>query len=319
MMESKISKKKIEEVKSLKALLGQFKVVGLAKVEKVPAKALHNLRDTLRGDVAIRMSKKKLINKAFSDVGKTNLTELSDMIEGITALLFTDMDPIKLAQFLESKAVKGAAKAGDLAPIPILVKAGDTKIAPGPIISELNQILKVPTMIKNGTIHIRTDTVTHIVGALIDAKQAQLLGRLGIEPMEIKLDFYAAWENGEIIPPEVLHLDQKAILNDVKLAASQALNIALGLGMINKRTVDALIGKAARIATGIALKLPIFIPGLLEQYLAKAVREAKVINSSVLGDVEAEADEPEEKKEVKKEKKPSKDEDVSGGLGNLFG
>ena len=109
---------------------------------KVPAKALHGLRDSLRGDVVITMSKKKLIRRAFINSGKEHLVELADQIQGITALLFTNMNPIKLAQFLESKAVKGPAKPGDIAPVEIVVKAGDTKIAPGPIISELNQNLK---------------------------------------------------------------------------------------------------------------------------------------------------------------------------------
>ena len=194
-----VSKAKKAEVERIQQLVEQYNVIGLARINKVPAKALHGLRDTLRGDVVITMSKKKLIVKAFENSKKKNLTAIAEEIDGITALLFTDMNPIKLAQFLESKAVKGPAKPGDIAPVDIMVKAGDTKIAPGPIISELNQNLKAPTMIKNGTVHIRTDTITHKIGDMIDSKQAQLLARLGVEPMTVKLDFYSAWEEGEII------------------------------------------------------------------------------------------------------------------------
>jgi len=112
---NKVSATKVEEVEKIKTLVKDFKVIGLAKLEKVPAKALHNLRDTLRGDVIIRMSKKKLIKKAFKESKKKNLLELADNIFGITAMLFTNMNPIKLAMFLESKAVKGPAKPGDIA------------------------------------------------------------------------------------------------------------------------------------------------------------------------------------------------------------
>ncbi|WP_371803495.1 50S ribosomal protein L10 [Candidatus Lokiarchaeum ossiferum] len=312
-----ISKAKAAEVERLTELVGRYNVIGLARISKVPAKALHGLRDTLRGDVVITMSKKKLILKAFEAAGKNNLQHLAEEIDGITALLFTDMNPIKLAQFLESKAVKGPAKPGDIAPMEIIVKAGDTKIAPGPIISELNQNLKAPTMIKNGTVHIRNDTVTHKVGDLIDAKQAQLLARLGVEPMTIKLDFYSAWEDGEIIPEAVLHLDMEEILGNVQLAASQALNLALGIGMITSETVEPMIAKAYRSAVAVALELPIIIPDLVDQYLAKATRIANAVNASALGlevapVVEESAAEPEKEEEKEEEEEPA-------GLGALFG
>jgi len=309
--QAKVSAVKVQEVEKIKALVKDFKVVGLAKLEKVPAKALHNLRDTLRGDVIIRMSKKKLIQKAFKESKKKNLIDLADKIFGITAMLFTNMNPIKLAQFLESKAVKGAAKPGDIAPGDIIVKAGDTKIAPGPIISELSQNLKLQTLIKNGTIHIRNDKVTHTAGQLIDAKQAQLLGRLGLEPMTIKLDFYSAWEDGEIIPTEVLHLDVNTILDNVRLAASEALNIALGLGMITSDTIKPLMAKAIRSSIALAMNLPIFIPEMVDQYMAKATREASALNGAVF--------ESEEQPKSEEEPEPEKKEEEPAGLGSLFG
>jgi large subunit ribosomal protein L10 len=307
----KVSATKLQEVEKLTALVKDFKVIGLAKLEKVPAKALHNLRDTLRGDVIIRMSKKKLIQKAFKASKKKNLIELADSILGITAMLFTNMNPIKLAQFLESKAVKGPAKPGDLAPGDIVVKAGDTKIAPGPIISELSQNLKLQTLIKNGTIHIRADKVTHTVGQLIDAKQAQLLGRLGLEPMTIKLDFYSAWEDGEIIPTEVLHMNIDTILDNVRLAASEAINLSLELGIITSDTIKPLMAKAIRSSIALALNLPIFIPEMADQYMAKATRETIAINAAVF--------ESEEQPEPEEAPEPEKKEEAPSGLGNLFG
>jgi large subunit ribosomal protein L10 len=308
---SKVSEAKLKEVEKITALVNDFKVIGLAKLEKVPAKALHNLRDTLRGDVVIRMSKKKLIQKAFKNSKKKNLLELADSIFGITAMLFTNMNPIKLAQFLESKAVMGPAKPGDIAPGDIIVKAGDTKIAPGPIISEFSQNLKLQTLIKNGTIHIRNDKVTHTAGQLIDAKQAQLLGRLGLEPMTIKLDFYSAWEDGDIIPTEVLHLDVSTILDNVRLAASEGLNLALGLGMITSDTIKPLMAKAIRSSVALAMNLPIFIPEMVDQYMAKATREAMALNGAVF--------EGEEQPETEEEPEPEKKEEEPAGLGSLFG
>jgi len=316
----KVSEKKVREVSELKSLLNKYSIIGLARIEKVPAKALHNLRNTLRKDVCIRISKKRLIKFAFSEAGKSNLIELANQIEGITALLLTNMNPISLAQYLESKAVKGPAKPGDIAPIDIIVKEGDTKLAPGPIISELNQNLKLPTMIKNGTIHIRQDTVTHKIGQIVDAKQSQLLARLGVEPMTVKLDFYAAWENGELIPAEVLHLDPEKILGNVRLAVSEGLNIALELGIVTPETIEPMMTKAVRQATAVAMELPVIFPDLIPSYLAKAVGTANYINSEILGGgSKAAAPAKEEKKPAKEEKKRSDDDEMGDGLSSLFG
>ncbi|MCK5506032.1 MAG: 50S ribosomal protein L10 [Thermodesulfovibrionia bacterium] len=314
--ETHVSQTKVEEVSRIEQLVNEYSIVGLAQLNKVPAKALHGLRDSLRGDVVITMSKKKLIKRAFENSGKENLIELANQIHGVTALLFTNMNPIKLAQFLESKAVKGPAKPGDIAPVDITVKAGDTKIAPGPIISELNQNLKTPTLIKNGTVHIRTDTVTHHVGDYIDAKQAQLLGRLGLEPMTIKLDFYSAWEAGEIIPSEVLHLNIDEILGNVTLAASEALNIALALGMMTAETVQPLLQKGIRAARAVGLALPdMIIPELVDAYVAKAQREASVLQTAAFG--AEESAEPEEEAAAPEPEEPKEEEPA--GLGSLFG
>lgn len=317
-----VSPKKLEEVKIISDLIKKYNVIGLAHLTKMPAKSLHNLRGQLRGDVVIHMTKKKLFQRAFKDAGKENLNELGNMANGITGLLFTNMNPIKLAKYLKSKAVKGPAKGGDLAPNDIMVQAGDTKISPGPIISEINQSLKVQTLIKNGTIHIRADTVTHKKGEVINEKAAQLLARLGIEPMTIEMDFYAAWENGEIISDAVLHMDDEKLIKDFVLGAAQGLNIALSLGVITDETVSPLIQKAARESIALGMELPIIIEDLMPQYIQKASAEATVLNNTAFGVASSStsaADSKQEKKEEKKaEKSKSDDENMGEGISNLF-
>jgi len=276
-----VSQDKLDEIAHLKKLVNEYQVIGLAHLEKMPASALSKIRQGLRKDVVIHMAKKNLILRAFKDAGKPNLEEFSNQLTGISALLFTNMNPIKLTKYLESKATKGAAKPGDLAPDDIVVPEGDTKLPPGPVVSEFNQHLKVQTMVKNGTVHVKADTVTHKKGQVITEKAAGLLMRLGITPMTIKLDIYSAWEQGEIIPSEVLHINEEEMMGNVRLAASQSLNLALALGLVSSETVVPLIQKAARIAEGVAMKLPIVIPELAEKYVALATREAKVIQDTV--------------------------------------
>ena len=314
---SNISPKKRENVKILKELLSKYNVVGLVNVSGVPAKALHEIRQELRGDAVLKMFKKKLVDIVFNDSDKENIKSLLEQIEGIPTFLFTDMNPIKLAQFLEKKAVKGPAKAGDIAPCEIMIKAGDTGFAPGPVISELNLHLKAQTMIKDGTVHIRNDVVTHKPGDIIEAVQAGLITRLGIEPMEIKLNFYLAWENGVLIPKEVLNVNVEEILENVSYGASQAYRLAIGLEYITEETVEPLVSKAILGANAVAMDLPLFFVELTEAYFAKAISTANYVNATALGlemapaavaPVEEAAEEEEEE-----------EEEESVGLGALFG
>jgi large subunit ribosomal protein L10 len=228
------------------------------------------------------------------------------------------MNPIELSQFLDKNATKGPAKAGDIAPEDIVVPAGDTRIPPGPIISEFSSILKLPTMIKDGTINIRDDTVTHEKGAPIDLKQALLLKRLGIEPMTITLDFYCAWENGEILPRDVLHLDEQKILNDFATGAQHGLSVAMALKLVTNATVIPLVKLAAQHANAIALDAELFIPSMIPQFFGKAFRIASQVNNVALG-IEPELGTEPTKEEPPKEEKKEIEEEEPAGLGSLFG
>jgi large subunit ribosomal protein L10 len=320
--ERTISPKKIQEVQFIKEHIEKYNVVGLVSMEKIDARSVTKIRKALRGKVVMRVSKKRLIKRALSESKKKNIEKLADEIVGSSALIFTDMNPIELSQFLDDKATKGPAKAGDIAPEDIIVPAGDTRIPPGPIISELSQNLKLPTMIKDGTIHIREDAITHEAGDPIDMKQALLLKRLGIEPMTVKLDFYCAWENGSILPRAVLHLDEKKILNDFAAGAQHGLNIAMALKMVTPQTVVPLVLQATLFANAIALNTPgLFIPSMIPKYLAKAYQTATMLNNVAHGIEPVQAPEPKEeppKEEKKKEKKEEKEEEPTG-LGSLFG
>jgi large subunit ribosomal protein L10 len=319
--ERTISPKKIQEVQFIKEHIEKYDVVGLVSMEKIDSRSITKLRKALRGKVVMRMSKKRLVKRALSESKKKNIEKLADEIEGSSALIFTNMNPLELSKFLDEKATKGPAKAGDIAPEDIIVPAGDTRIPPGPIISELSQILKLPTMIKDGTIHIREDAVTHETGDPIDMKQALLLKRLGIEPMTVKLDFYCAWENGVILPRAVLHLDEKKILNDFVAGAQHGLNVAMALKMVTPQTVVPLVQQATQHANSIALNIPgLFIPSMIPQYLAKAYRTANMLNNVAHGIEPVQEPEPKDeppKKEEKKEKKEEEEEPT--GLGSLFG
>ena len=316
MQKREVPKEKVEEVKKLVSIIKAYKCIGFVNVEKVPANSLHKMRATLRGQVLMRMSKKRLYIRALEASGITGITQMSEFIHGNSALIATNMNPFELFQLLKSKAVKGPAKGGDIAPEDIIVKAGDTKLAPGPIISELNQHLKLPTNIK-GTVHVREDTITHHKGDVINDKQAQLLARLGITPMTIMLDFYIAFENGEIIPRAILETDFEKLLSEVASAHQMAVSLAMELGLISKETIEPLIIKAYRNMKALAMDSSIIVPELISDYFGTAMAQAKAVEISAFGlTVEAPESSTTAASTSESKKEPPKDEDV--GIGGLF-
>jgi large subunit ribosomal protein L10 len=311
------SPKKVQVVEDLVKLMKSHKMIGLVRIEKVPAKIMMDLRNQLRGKVIMRVAKRTLIQAAMEKSGIANLTQLGHAIRGASALVFSDMPPMELVDLLNKNTIQAPAKGGDVAPKEILVTERDTKIAPGPIISELNQELKCPTMIKNGTVWIRADTVTHKAGELITAKQALLLTRLGISPITIRLDFYSAFINGEIIPSEVLNMNREELFGRVKSAICTAQGLALGLNYITPTTVEPLVARCVRIATHVALASPLIIPSLLPQYIAKAVRIARMTQAVATGEPIAAAPAAEAEAPAPETAAPPKQEE-SAGLGGLF-
>ncbi len=76
-----VAKWKFEEVEKLKSLIESYPVVGIVDMTNIPARQLQNIRAQLRGDVLIRMSKKRLIKLALEkakrdiDLEKTKIKE----------------------------------------------------------------------------------------------------------------------------------------------------------------------------------------------------------------------------------------------------
>jgi large subunit ribosomal protein L10 len=176
------------------------------------------------------------------------------------------------------------AKPYEITPVDIWVPAGDTGLPTGQVISELNMTLKLPTRLENDTIWIREDTRTHKVGDLVDVKQAAVLKKLNIKPIESLIRIHYAWSDGEIIPEEILYMDMEKFQQDITSCYLSAQRLAIELEIIDDETIEPLIQKAYREAIGILLKMPIFIEDLMDEYIKKAALNANILNSTIFED-----------------------------------
>ena len=243
MNEAKINERKRKEVEDIKTLFRQNSVMGIANLEKLPAFNLMKIKSSLRGAVVLKYTKKRLMKIAFDEMGDEKLSVLKDKLAGIPALIFTNEEPFKLYQVLKKSKSNSPAKAGDIAPVDIVVPAGPTDFTPGPMIGELGA-LGIKTGVEGGKIVIKTDKLLVRAGEEINSKNAELMSKLKMTPMEIGLNLVLTYERGEILERNVLDIDIEVYENNIKQAVIESLNLAVYSEYITKESVEIMIRKA---------------------------------------------------------------------------
>lgn len=273
-----VSEEKKKVVREFVKLCKEYPIVGLVNMENLPAQQLSNMRSQLRGKVVILMTKKRLLKIVFEQMKdeKKGIEKLSEHLTGMPALIFTKDNPFALMSTLNKNKSNAPARGGQIAPKDIIVPAGPTPFAPGPIISELGQA-GIKAGIEGGKVAVKADSVVARKGEVIKDKVASILTRLGIHPMEVGLDLIAVYEGGTIFTKDVLSIDESKYLVDLKMAHSWAVNLSVFSGYITKDTIKIMIAKAYRDSKAIGISQGIIADILLPDLLAKADREAAVL------------------------------------------
>jgi large subunit ribosomal protein L10 len=311
---SKPSQQKLATAKEFEALLAEYPIVAAVNVESLPARQLQVMREKLRGDCTIRMAKRRVMQKAIRSVGKEGIQDLEPHLKGMPALLFTKQNPFALFKTVKANKSKAAAKAGQKAPFDIIVPAGPTSFAPGPIIGELGSV-GIKSGVENGKIAIKQDSRVAKEGDVISAKLAALLVRLGIEPMEVGLDITAVYENGMIMTRSVLNVDEKEYESNIRLAVAQALAIALEADLLDEDTRELSVQRATREVAAIALAA-----GIAPDTLNLSEAERAYLDALTSGPAPAATtDTASASAPVAEEKEEKKEEEAAEGLGSLFG
>jgi len=288
---SRASPKKKNIVKKMTDLFKQYPIIGIVNMENLPTPQLQRMREQLRGKVDLVMTKRRLILKALDKIkDKPGLEKLKESMRGMPALLFTKENPFTLFKTLKQNKSKAPAKAGQTAPSDIIVPAGPTPFAPGPVIGELGA-LGIKASVEGGKIAIKSDTKVCSEGDEISEKLAGMLTRLGIEPMEIGLDLLAVYEKGTIYPKSVLDIDEVKFMSDLRLSASQAHELAMEIGYVTVDTIKPMIQKTYLGAKEIAREGNFMADEIAAELLEKAEREMIALKSQL----------PEVKVEEKKE------------------
>ena len=275
-----VSEKKKRTVKELREELRRYSVIGILDMFKLPARQLHDIRNKLRGIASIRMVKKRVLMLTMKEAGIQNLENLEEYIQGEPALLLSNENPFRLARIIETSKSGALAKEGDVAPRDITVMAGPTNLAPGPVIGEF-QRAKIPAGVEGEKIVVKQDTVVAKEGSVIEKATADILAKLGVEPMEIGLSLLSVWESGLIYPKEILFIPREEYIEKVRTASSEALNLSININYFTPENISLLLSRANREALSLAGNAGIVTPGTVGLILSKAGNQAKALEALI--------------------------------------
>jgi len=282
MSTKKIQKQKTEVLDKLVALTKKYNVIAAADLEKVRSFQIQEIRKRLRGRVEILVAKNTLVKKAAELIEKerTNIAKFSEALTGSRVLLFTNMNPYELIILLNKNKVRVPAKAGDIASGEIVVPAGNTGLAPGPVISEFGEA-KVPTKIESGSIWVVRDTVVASKGDTISPKLVAVLSKLGIKPMEAGLSLVQAYDASLVLTSEDLAFDLEEFRKNIQQAAQEARGVAVEANIVLPETAPLIIGKAHRQALALSIQADYPTRETITDIIKNAYTEMAVLSKRI--------------------------------------
>lgn len=280
-MSRQVIVEKAREVEEILGLLEKYKTIGIAGLQKVRAVQLQELKKRLQGVAYLRVVKNTLVKRAIAKCkGKVGIEKLEEYLTGSNVLLFTDLNPFKLAILLQKSRVLITAKAGDVASFDVVVPAGNTGLPPGPIISQLSAV-GLPTRIESGSVWINRDTLVVRQGEVIGARLASVLSKLGIKPVEAGLIMKAVYDDGLIITEEQLRIDLDEVRRNIQGACTDAFNLSLNVAYPIPENIELLLQTAFQQAFNLSLNAAVPTDETIGDLLRKAHMEALGLSAKI--------------------------------------
>ena len=268
--------KKAQMYKQVQELPKKYKVIALVRMEKVRSSQLLPLRKKFKGEVEIFSIKDKVAQKALSALKIPAIDKLAEKLVGQCVLMFTNVSPHKLNILLGKNKIMLAARGGDKASIEVVIKAANTGITPGPILTDFKEA-GIATKIDQGTIWITKDSTVAKKGDVISTKLATLLSKLDVKPVEAGITLNSALEEQTVYSQEELVIDVEKYREAFARAHQEALALSIEVGYITKENVNLILARAAQHARSIAIESGYLTDETKNQTLQKAHAQASAL------------------------------------------
>ncbi|MHB8601159.1 MAG: 50S ribosomal protein L10 [Nitrosotalea sp.] len=279
---TKYPQKKMQMYQQLQELPGKYKVIALVRMEKVRSSQLLPLRKKFKGEVEIVSIKDKVAQKSLSTLKIPGLEKLASNLVGQCVLMFTNMSPIKLNILLGKNKIMMAARGGDKASIDVVIKAGNTGITPGPILTDFKEA-GVSTKIDQGTVWITKDSTAAKKGDTISGKLATLLSKLDVKAVEAGIVLHSALEDKVVYNQEELTVDVEQYRTAFAQAHQEALALSIEIGYVTKENVNIILAKAAQQARSLAIEAGFLTEDTKDATIQRAHGQAKALSAKLKG------------------------------------
>jgi large subunit ribosomal protein L10 len=277
---TKYPQRKMQMYQQLQELPNKYKVIALVRMEKVRSSQLLPLRKKFKGQVEIVSIKDKVAQKSLSTLNIPGIDKLVTNLVGQCILMFTNMSPIKLNILLGKNKIMMAARGGDKASIDVVIKAGNTGITPGPILTDFKEA-GVATKIDQGTVWITKDSVAAKKGDVISAKLATLLSKLDVKAVEAGIVLNSALEDKIVYNQEELTVDLEKYRSAFAQAYQEALSLSIEIGYVTKENINIILARAALQARSLAIESGFLTDDTKNSTIQRAHGQAKSLSSKL--------------------------------------
>merc|ERR1712012_1050874 len=273
------------------------------------SKQMQKIRIALRGHAEVLMGKNTMMRKAIRGHLENNpaLEKLLPHIKGNVGFVFTKEDLTEIRQIILDNKVAAPAKAGAIAPIPVMIAPQNTGM--GPEKTSFFQALNIPTKISKGPIEILNEVKLLAAGDKVGASEATLLNMLNVSPFTYGLIIEQVYDSGTVFEPSILDITD----DDLRKRFME--------GVVNLACVSLAIGYPTvasaphSIANGFKNLLAVAAVTEIEFKEAETIKEYLKDPSKFAAAVAVAAPAAEEKKEEKKVESESEEEDDDMGFG----
>lgn len=295
-------------------LLDDYPKCFIVGADNVGSKQMQQIRMSLRGIAHVLMGKNTMMRKAIRGHLEHNpaLEKLLPFIRGNVGFVFTRGDLVEVRDKLLENKVRAPARAGAIAPCPVIIPAQNTGL--GPEKTSFFQALSIPTKISKGTIEIINDVHILKEGDKVGASEATLLNMLNISPFSYGLIVEMVYDSGTIFEPKILDIKPEDLrvkfMEGVRNIASVCLSI--GYPTVASAPHSVINGFKNLLAIAAATDIEFKEATTVKEYLKDPSKF--VAAAAATAPAAAAAAPAASKKEEKKEETESEDDDMGFGL-----
>ncbi|XP_075160217.1 ribosomal protein LP0 [Haematobia irritans] len=211
-------------------LFNEYPKCFIVGADNVGSRQMQHIRTSLRGMGVVLMGKNTMMRKAIRGHLEQNgqLEKLLPHIKGNVGFVFTKGDLAEIRDKLLESKVRAPARAGAIAPLPVIIPAQNTGL--GPEKTSFFQALSIPTKISKGTIEIINDVPILKPGDKVGASEATLLNMLNISPFSYGLIINQVYDSGSIFSPEILDIKPEDLRAKFQAGVANLAAVSLEIG-----------------------------------------------------------------------------------------